>query len=301
MSKQKIVPSLWFDKEAEEAAKFYTSLFDNSQIRDSVHYSEAGQDVHRQKPGEVMTVDYALDGFEFTALNAGPIFKFNPSISFFASLPEKKIDALWEELAHDGSVLMELQAYPFSKKYGWVADRYGLSWQLSAAGDVPMSSIIPSLMFVGDRAGQAEAAIDFYTSVFSNSEIGDISRYPAGQEPDKEGTVTFGLFVLAGQSFAAMDSAQEHAFSFNEAISFIVNCEDQAEIDYFWEKLSAVPESEQCGWVKDKFGVSWQIVPTALSELMADSDRAKSDRVMKALLEMKKLDIAELQAAAQNG
>ncbi len=137
--------------------------------------------------------------------------------------------------------------------------------------------------------------------MFSNSEVGEISRYSAGQEPDKEGTITFGPFVLAGQGFAAMDSAREHDFSFNEAISFIVNCEDQAEVDYFWEKLSAVPESEQCGWLKDKFGVSWQIVPTALSELLADSDRAKSDRVMKAMLEMKKLDIAELQAAADNG
>ena len=301
MSEQKIVPNLWFDKEAEEAAKFYTSIFKNSEVLDTTRYSEAGEDVHRQEPGETMTVEYALDGFRFTALNGGPIFKFNPSISFVVSRSKEEVDALWQELSQDGSVLMPLQAYPFSERYGWVADRYGLSWQLSAAGDDVTSPIVPSLMFVGDRAGQAEAAMNFYTSVFSNSEVGDISRYSAGQEPDKEGTITYGPFVLAGQDFAAMDSAREHDFSFNEAISFIVNCEDQAEVDYFWEKLSAVPESEQCGWVKDKFGVSWQIVPTVLSGLLAGSDRAKSDRVMKAVLEMKKLDIAELQAAADNG
>lgn len=302
MSEQKIVPSLWFNKEAEEAAKFYTSLFKNSEIRDNASYSEAGQEVHGQKPGSVMTVEYALDGFRFSALNGGPAFKFNPSISFFVNCQsEGEVDALWEELAQDGSVLMPLQAYPFSDRYGWVADRYGLSWQLSASGDGVRSSIIPSLLFVGAQAGQAEAAMDFYTSVFSDSQIGEIFRYSAGQEPDKEGTIAHGPFVLAGQDFVAMDSAQAHDFSFNEAISFIVNCEDQAEVDYYWERLSAVPESEQCGWLKDRFGVSWQIVPTVLGELITDPDRARADRVMEAMLQMKKLDIEELHTAANNG
>jgi predicted 3-demethylubiquinone-9 3-methyltransferase (glyoxalase superfamily) len=302
MSKQKIVPSLWFDKEAEEAANFYTSLFKNSEIRDSARYSEAGQEVHRQEPGSVMAVEYALDCYRFSALNGGPDFKFNPSISFFVDREsEDEVDALWEELAQDGSVLMPLQAYPFSKRYGWVADRYGLSWQVSVAGDGVRSPITPSLMFVGGRAGQAEAAINLYTSVFSDSKVGEIFRYSAGQEADKEGTVAHGPFVLAGQDFVAMDSAREHDFSFNEAISFIVNCDDQAEVDYYWERLSAVPESEQCGWLKDRFGVSWQIVPTVLGELMTDPDPAKADRVMKAVLQMKKLDIDELHAAANNG
>jgi predicted 3-demethylubiquinone-9 3-methyltransferase (glyoxalase superfamily) len=194
---------------------------------------------------------------------------------------------------------MPLQAYPFSDRYGWVADRYGLSWQLSAAGDGATSHIFPSLMFVGDRVGQAEAAINFYTSVFPDSKVGEISRYSSGQEPDKEGTITYGPFVLAGQDFAAMDSAQAHDFTFNEAISFIVNCKDQAEVDYYWNKLSAVPESEQCGWLKDKFGVSWQIVPMVLGELLTDPDGARADRVMEALLQMKKLDIRELRTAAK--
>jgi predicted 3-demethylubiquinone-9 3-methyltransferase (glyoxalase superfamily) len=299
MSKQKIIPSLWFNKEAEEAARLYTSLFKNSEIRDTARYSEAGQDVHRQEPGSVMTVEYALDGYRFSALNGGPDFKLNPSISFLANRQsEDEVDALWEELAQDGSVLMPLQAYPFSKKYGWVADRYGLSWQVSVARDGVRLPIIPSLMFVGDRAGQAEAAINFYTSVFPDSKVGEISRYSSGQEPDKEGTITYGPFVLAGQDFAAMDSAREHDFTFNEAISFIVNCKDQAEIDFYWKKLSAVPESEQCGWLKDRFGVSWQIVPTVLGKLLTDPDRAKADRVMETLLPMKKLDIKELEAAA---
>jgi predicted 3-demethylubiquinone-9 3-methyltransferase (glyoxalase superfamily) len=298
MSEQKIVPSLWFDKEAEEAARFYTSLFKNSEIRETSHYSEAGQEIHGQEPGSVLTADYSLDGYSFTALNGGPAFKFNPSISFFANCQtEEEVNTLWEQLSEGGSVLMELQKYPFSQRYGWLSDRYGLSWQISVA-EGWTAPIIPSLMFVGDRAGNAEEAIKFYTSVFSDAKVGDLFRYSAGQEPDREGTVAYGPFTLAGQDFAAMDSAQAHEFGFNEAISFIVNCKNQAEVDYFWQKLSAVPESEQCGWLKDKFGVSWQIVPTVLNELLTDPDQARADRAMEAMLEMKKIDIAELQAAA---
>jgi predicted 3-demethylubiquinone-9 3-methyltransferase (glyoxalase superfamily) len=118
-------------------------------------------------------------------------------------------------------------------------------------------------------------------------------------EPNKEGTVMHGVVTLAGQDFFAMDSAKEHNFKFNEAISFIVNCEDQKEIDYYWDKLSAVPEAEQCGWLKDKFGVSWQIVPTAMNKMMAGGDKARMDRVTKAFLKMKKFDIAELERAAE--
>lgn len=248
-----------------------------------------------------MTVDYELDGFRFTALNGGPAFKFNPSISFFANgLSVDEVDALWDELAQDCSILMPLQAYPFSERYGWLADRYGLSWQISAAGEEGTPHITPSLMFVGAHARQAEEAMNFYASVFSDSGVGDLFRYTEGQEPDKEGTIAFGPFVLAGQDFAAMDSAREHDFTFNEAVSFIVNCGDQAEVDSYWERLSAVPESEQCGWLKDKFGVSWQIVPTVLNHLLADPDRGKADRVMDSMLKMKKLDIAELEAAATN-
>lgn len=301
MSEQKIVPSLWFDDHAEEAAKLYTSLFNNSRIKDSIQYSEAGKDIHGQEPGQVMTVDFELDGYKLTALNGGPEFKFNPSISFFVNCQSKEeVDALWEALSQDGSVLMELAAYPFSDRYGWLADRYGLSWQINLAREVGATPITPSLMFVGDRAGKAEEAMNFYTSIFPDAKVGELFRYTEGQEPDKAGTVAYGPFSLAGQDFGAMDSAHEHNFTFNEAISFVVNCKDQKEVDYYWGKLSAVPESEVCGWLKDKFGVSWQIVPTVLYELISDTDRASADRAMEAMLKMKKLDIAALETAANS-
>ncbi|MGI8516760.1 MAG: VOC family protein, partial [Acidimicrobiia bacterium] len=291
MPEQEIIPSLWFDHEAEEAAHFYTSLFKSSQIRETARYPEAGQEIHGQQPGSVMTVDYELDGYSFNGLNGGPAFKFNPSISFFVSLPsEAEVDALWEQLAEGGSVLMPLQAYPFSERYGWLADRYGLSWQISIA-DEGATLIIPALMFVGQRTGQAEEAIEFYSSVFSDAKVGDLFRYPAGSEPDREGTIAYGPFTLAGQEFGAMDSAGPHEFTFNEAISFIVNCEDQDEVDYYWDALSAVPESEQCGWLKDRFGVSWQIVPTGRDLRRSEPDKEKTDWVMEAMLKMKKLDV----------
>ena len=197
---------------------------------------------------------------------------------------------------------MPLQQYPFSERYGWLQDKYGLSWQLllSNPEGEERPPIVPSLLFVGAVCGKAEEAINFYTSVFSKrgeSKVGNLARYAQGQEPDKEGTIMFADFMLLGQWFAAMDSAYEHQFMFNEAISFIVTCDTQEEIDYYWEKLSAVPEAEQCGWLKDKYGVSWQIVPTAMGEMMSKGSKEQMARVTEAFLKMKKFDIESLRRA----
>ena len=124
-----------------------------------------------------------------------------------------------------------------------------------------------------------------------------MARYPAGMEPDKEGTVMFTDFTLAGQWFAAMDSAHMHEFKFTEGVSLMVNCDTQEEIDYFWEKLSAVPEAEQCGWLKDKYGVSWQVTATRMDEMMRTGTPEQIDRITQAFLPMKKLDLATLEKA----
>ena len=153
------------------------------------------------------------------------------------------------------------------------------------------------MMFVGEQCGNAEEAIRFYTSVFKDSKVGDILRYSEDATPDKPGTIQHVEFTLEKQGFAAMDSAYEHGFMFNEAISFIVNCKTQEEIDYYWDKLSAVPEAEQCGWLKDKYGVSWQIVPTTMNEMMQNKDPKKMEQVTEAFLKMKKFNIAELTKA----
>ncbi len=286
---KKINPFLWFDEIAEEAVNFYTSLFNNSKIGKAVRYDEVGAKASGQKAGSVMTVPFTLAGQDFTAINGGPHFKINPSISFFVhSMDEKEIDNLWEKFSDGGKVLMELDKYDWSKKYGWVEDKFGLSWQLMVTENEVEQKIIPSLLFVGNVYGRAEEAINFYTSIFNNAKVKSVFKF------DNDNAVMYSDFVLEGNIFSAMDGPGEHNFNFNEAISFVVSCDDQKEIDYFWDKLSTDPQAEMCGWLKDKFGISWQIVPKILPELL----KTNSKKVMEEVLKMKKLDIASLQKAA---
>jgi predicted 3-demethylubiquinone-9 3-methyltransferase (glyoxalase superfamily) len=252
-----ITPHLWFDKEAKEAAEFYVSNIPNSKVKNI-------NTLRNTPSGDCDVVSFELAGQPFMSISAGPFFKFNPSVSFHLACRTKdEVDALWEKFSKGGKVLMELGEYPFSERYGWLEDNYGLSWQIIYSGDNPVKQrITPVLTFVGDMAGKAEEAIHFYVSVFSAgdttglSEAQILARYGKGEDPDKEGTVKYAQFTLRGQEFGAMDSAREHNFNFNEAISFMVYCDTQKEIDYYWNKLSADPKSEQCGWLKDKFGLS---------------------------------------------
>ena len=295
-SDQKITPFLWFDNNAEEAMKFYTSIFENSEILHTEYYPEGSEEEHMKgMEGKVLTGLFSLMGNKFMCLDGGPLFKFTPAISLSVNLSsEEEIDKLWEKLSDGGEVLMEYQNYPFAKKYGWCNDKFGLSWQLMLGEGDP--KITPSLLFTKDKVGKAMEAIEYYTSLFPDSEIITVAKYEEG-EGDTVGNVKFGLFKLSGQEFIAMESGLEHSFTFNEAVSFYVNCDDQAEVDKLWEKLSAVPESEQCGWCKDKYGVSWQIVPVILSELMEGPDKARKGKVMERLMKMKKLNVKDLEDA----
>jgi predicted 3-demethylubiquinone-9 3-methyltransferase (glyoxalase superfamily) len=296
---QKIVPHLWYDKEAKEAAEFYTSIFPDSKIIDVTT-------IHDTPSGDSDIVSFELWGQKFNAISGGPFFKINPSISFMVNFDpsrekdaKEKIDEVWNKLSEGGTALMPLDKYPFSEMYGWIQDKYGMTWQLiltNPEGE-ERPSIVPFFLFVGDQCGNAEEAINFYLSIFKNGKQGIIARYPKEMEPDKEGTIMFSDFMLENQWFAVMDNAHEHKFSFNEAISFMVYCDTQEEIDYYWEKLSAVPESEQCGWLKDKFGISWQVVPNAMDEMMSKGTPEQLARVTKAFLKMKKFDLEELQKA----
>ncbi len=300
---QKITPFLWFDDQAEEAVNFYVSAFStvgdkNSKIGNTVRYDGAGAEASGRPKGSVMTMPFRLGGLDFVALNGGPVFKFTPAISFLVNCKTaEEVQQLWDRLSNGGTALMPLDKYDFSDKYGWIQDKYGLSWQIILPREQIVQKVVPSLMFVGNVCGRAEEAINFYSSIFNDSKMGTIFRYGAGREPDKENNIAYADFALEGQYFAIMESAYEHKFGFNEAISFVVNCKSQEEVDHYWNKLTAVPEAEQCGWLKDKYGVSWQIVPTALGQLMNDPDPAKSLRVTRAMLKMKKIEIADLKKA----
>jgi predicted 3-demethylubiquinone-9 3-methyltransferase (glyoxalase superfamily) len=294
-----IIPHLWFDKEAKEAAELYASTFSNSKVTNVTT-------IHDTPSGDCDIVSFSLRGQPFMAISAGPVFKFNPSVSFMVNFdPSKEKDAAesiniaWEKLSAGGKVLMPLQEYPFSKRYGWIQDKFGLSWQLiltNPEGE-ERPEIMPSLLFVKEKYGKVEEARAFYHSVFKESTLGAIMKYGAGQEPDKEGNVMFSDIKLLDQWFVMMESAHEHNFMFNEAISFIVKCDTQEEIDYYWEKLSAVPESEQCGWLKDKYGISWQITPKEMDTMMQNGTPDQMNRVTQAFLKMKKFDIQTLKNA----
>lgn len=291
----KISPCLWFDNNADEAVKFYTSIFKNSKVGGATYYGDAGAKVSGRAKGSVMTIIFELDGQEFMALNGGPQFTFTPAISFFVSCKtEDEIDGLYHKLSERGLVLMELAKYPFSEKFAWVNDRFGISWQLSIASRA--QKITPALMFVVEQHGKAEEAMNFYVSNFSNSNVVNVERYGPG-EGELRGTVKHAIFSLDGQDFMVMDSGREHPFTFSLATSFIVYCQTQDEIDKFWNDLSAGGNISHCGWLMDKYGVSWQIVPTVLGEMMMNSDPKKPERVMEAVLTMTKLDIAGLKQA----
>ncbi|MES3031299.1 MAG: VOC family protein [Patescibacteria group bacterium] len=309
MNKKKITTHLWFDTQAIEAANFYTSLFPYSNLPSKIGTISKITDT---PSGDCDIVSFELAGTPFQAISAGPYFKFNPSISMMVNFDpskdadaKKNLDLVWEKLSEGGKALMPLDKYPFSERYGWIEDKYGLSWQLiltNPSGE-ERPQIIPALLFANTAYGKAKEATDFYLSVFKDAkeeaQRGTLALYPAGIDPHTEGTVMFTDYKLAEQWFAAMDGPGSHDFAFNEAVSFIVNCENQEEIDYYWNKLSHVPESEQCGWLKDKFGVSWQIVPTMMDEVMASGDQEKIKKLTKAFLQMKKFDIKKLEDAVK--
>lgn len=296
---QAITPFLWFDDQAEEAVNFYISLFKNSKVQDTTRYVGASAEVSGRPDGSVMTVSFQLAGQDFIALNGGPEFTFSPAVSLFVACetPEE-VDQLWQKLSDSGSVLMGLGEYPFSQKYGWLQDKYGVNWQLILADR--SQKITPCLLFVGEQNGKAEEAMNLYTSLFPNSKVQYLERYQAGEGPD-EGKVKHATFALNGQEFIVMDSGLAHKFTFTLGISFMVSCDNQEEIDRFWKTLTegGDKEAQQCGWLKDRYGVSWQIVPSVLNDLLSHPDPQKAQRALKAMLQMKKLDIEQLKQAAE--
>ena len=301
-----ISPCLWFEDQAEDAAAVYTRLLPDSSITGTARYPETFDNPSGKPRGSVMTVEFELAGVPFTALNGGPTFTPNPSISFMLNFDpgrdpqaRENLETTWEALSEGGTPLMPLDEYPFSELYGWVQDRFGVSWQLILTDPEGEERpfLVPSLLFVGDVVGRAEEAIDHYTSVFENAHRGETARYPSGMEPNQEGTLMFADFALDGQWFACMDSAEEHDFAFTEGISLQIVCADQSEVDHYWHALTAGGGEEgPCGWLTDRFGVSWQVVPRSFVRMMTAGE-VGSERAFQAMLDMTKLDIEALEEA----
>lgn len=292
---QRIVPNLWFDHTAAEAAAFYTSVFPNARVTDTQYYPTDGlPDFQKDFAGDVLMVEFEIDGYRIIGINAGPEFPITPSLSFMLNFDPSRdeaarehLDALWAALSDGGRALMPLGEYDFSPHYGWVQDRYGVSWQLilTDPGGDPRPFIVPSLLFGDGVQNRAGEALDFYAEVFPGTRKGTLVRYSEQVGPATPGAVMFADLEIGGQWFAFMDSGVDQGFSFTCGVSLMLECADQAELDRYWEQLSAVPEAEQCGWCADRFGVSWQVVPANLGELMQGPDAYQK------LLEMKKIDI----------
>ena len=289
---KQIVPHLWFDKEAKEAAEFYTRLFPDSRINSSHILQDTPS-------GDAETVDFTLAGQPFEAISAGPVFQFNPSISLMvACRTAEEVDTLYHALSDGGVDLMPLGEYPFSHRYSWVQDRYGLSWQLMLVeGEPPAQKIAPHLLFAGAAKGKAAQAVAFYREVFGDTGAGTPPSDAAPKADANDPAAAVLHFTLLGQRFSAMDHGFDDNLPFTEAFSLIVYCDTQKEIDDYWSKLSHVPEAEACGWLKDAFGVSWQIVPRQLGEMMATGTDEQIQRVVSAFLPMKKFTIATLEKA----
>lgn len=281
-----IFPCLWYDGDAKKSAEFYAETFGGKITVDSP-----------------MVMMLELFGQKMMLLNGGPMFQKNASISFMVLCEtEEEVEKYWSKLTENGMVLMELGEYPWSKKYGWTRDQFGVTWQVYLGEKRGELKIIPTLMFIHQNNGKAMEAMELYTKIFPNSTIESVLKYGDGvgnETHEISENVQHAHFVLNNYSFFCMDNSYDHQFDFSEGISIVVMTDNQEETDHLWNSLTENGGQEsQCGWLKDKFGVSWQITPKRLIELMNDfSEPEKSQKIFDAMLKMKKIVIADLEAA----
>ncbi|AQX84374.1 VOC family protein [Elizabethkingia bruuniana] len=277
-----IFPCLWCNGDAKESAEFYCQVF--------------GGKITVDTP---VVINIDLFGQKVMLLNGGPQFEKNPSISFLINCAsEEDVQHYWDMLSDGGTALMALDSYPWSKKYGWIKDKYGATWQLYF-GEMQEQRLVPTLMFMHQNNGKAMEAMEFYTNTFPDSKIEGILKYKdGGENGENPENVQHAQFIINNYTLSCMDSSFDHKFDFNEGISLVMMTNDQKETDHLWNTLiSGGGRESMCGWLKDQYGVSWQIVPKRLIELMNDTDPAKSQKVVQAMLKMQKIVIADLEAA----
>lgn len=279
--KNSIYPCVWCNNNAKEMADYYCNTFSDTVIV--------------EENSVVITLE--ISGLKLMLLNGGDIFKANPSISLmYLSMSKDEITRLWNVFSDGGNAMMPLTEYPFSPMYGWIEDKFGVSWQLYTAHDENhiIQKLVPTLMFTGINNGKAEEAANYFTSIFPYSNLRGILKY-SGEAGEIEGNVQHGEFVINDYLLMMMDSSMMHDFSFSEGVSLVVECDYQEEIDAYWEALTANGgEESMCGWLKDQFGISWQIVPRELPKWLK-----QSPKVQDALLKMRKLDMKILQEATK--
>lgn len=297
MRENLIVPCIWLDDQAEQAAAFYAGTFPGGRAVARSRYPETADNPGGKPRGSLLTAELEVAGQRFTLLNGGRLFAPNPSVSFFYNVDTaSEADRVYAALAGGGEPLMPIGSYPWSERYGWVKDRFGVSWQVMAGRRRPgRPTIVPCLMFAGAQHGKAEAALQAYARIFPGGRVDALEKYRPGEGP--VGTVKHGRLALGEQELVAMDSHLAHGIAFDEGLSLQVMCEGQPELDRYWAALSEGGAQGPCGWLKDRFGLSWQVVPSGMAAWMASEDAAARDRAFAAMLKMGKLDIAALDRA----
>ncbi|NMR34175.1 VOC family protein [Chryseobacterium aquaticum] len=280
-----IFPCLWYDGDAKESADFYCHVFGGTITTDTP-----------------VVLNIELFGQKLMLLNGGPQFKKNASVSFMMLCEtEEEVEKYWSPLSENGLVLMELGEYPWSKKYGWVRDRFGVTWQVYLGEKQGEQKIIPTLMFIHKNNGKAMEAMELYNEVFPNSKIGNVLKYGDGvgnESHEIPENVQHAHFEIDDYSFFCMDNSYDHEFDFNEGISIVVMTDNQEQTDHLWNSLTKDGGRESmCGWLKDKFGMSWQIVPKKLIQLMNDPHQEKAQKVVQAMMKMQKIVISDLEEA----
>lgn len=272
----KMYPCLWFPDKKTEAVHFYLNTFRNSELLG-------------ESP---LASTFTIMGTKCMILEGGPKYQVNPAVSYFIYTGDfGEAERIYNILKEDGKKLMPLQAYDWSPKYAWIEDKYGVNWQIDGEEIRSQQKLVPCFLFANEKKLLVREAVQHYTGIFDNSRILLESPFTSHAEmPD--GTLLFSQFIIEGFIINAMSSLLTHDFAFGPGNSIVIPCDTQEEIDYYWEKLGDGGHYDMCGWLTDKFGLSWQIIPAELPALMADDK--KRDRVVEAFLQMQKFDLQSL-------
>lgn len=286
-----LIPAVWCDGTMAVQARAYAALFPGATID--------GRDPAVWVPGGLGAM-LSLDGCPVQLIEGGPRYRPTPAVSLFVQrATEGEVRALWEGLADGGAVLMPLEAWPWARLYGWVQDRWGLSWQVNLGPLAEVGqAVLPYLTFTGPAAGRARAALELYARAFPDLMVDALHDHD-GSGPDPAGTVMHAQVRLRGGTMMLSDSAHPHAWGFTPGTSLSVLCPDQAEVDRLWALLLADGGTpSRCGWLTDPFGLSWQIVPQVLHDIMNQGTPDQKARAVAAFLPMVKLDGPAIAAAA---
>ena len=231
------------------------------------------------------------------AMNGGLHYKVNSAVSYFIYCEsEKEILRIYDALKEEGTLLMPLGKYEWSPQYAWVIDKYGVNWQLDVEAINNSQKVVPNLLFVNNKNHLVGSAVDFYTEVFKKSSTLMKAPYP----PDAgmpQGALLFAQYKLYDVIFNAMSSTMQHDYDFTPGNSFVIECSSQDEIDYYWQKLGEEGQYSRCGWLTDRYGLSWQVIPNFLPKLTADP--IKGPKVIQAFMSMTKFEIEPLLEAAE--